>query len=1051
MSNVRKTPIAGSNVWKTLSESEKKILVLLAHLTPPVSIDTLMSLSEFGVLDILNIMESLNEKKIVFEKKETGKGLYFPKETDFADLYQADIPGEELQDTLRRIIDFHLRSPDQGQKTTRALADLYMLAGDSAEGLSYIKRAADSLYRSGLREKAIRYYEYIIKSYSETVPGPEKDSEYLDSVYNRVAMDMFYAIPFQTSIDLLERALWVAKQNKHSQYIACISLLLAHRLIANGHTNRGFKHIHDFQKLAEKIHDDRLKRTSALLMSATLVTKGVLSNATDYYERMTGGLEEFGNTDVDLVTTLMIASSHVSCGRISRGLGMIDVVRTIAKSSNFLEGVCLAELAMAIALIEIRKPTEAQPVLERIRLSAFPEDVLDSLVLAIYPKCKAYVLCAKEDFEGAFEHLKLSHMHMTSAGSAPSRYFWPWALECLHTLESKGYSDDKMNLDTEIREIVAWDNPYMKGAALRYRALRNIEKKRSEKTIVEDLKLSEKLLKQVGAAIELARTRVVLGNYHIMKGRTARGKSHHRKALHLLAEIDENLIPKDLLATLPWEQKIDIIIDRITAMNKSFGTATEESTFLERAINAGMDFTMATLAAFLTLQEGDELELVAGRNIVSSHFEMDENLQLKEIIIDAIKKNREIVSIEGNEDFRRLGVTSFIGIPVTLGDHTYGLFVLDTHLNNTSLSEHSLPFARMLASQIALGLFNISNWERERELKERFEDEAIYYRRENRMDSPLNVIIGRSEGTLTVISQIEKVAPSDSSVLILGETGVGKELVAKGIHHLSVQKDGPYIPVNIASLPRDLVASELFGHEKGAFTGASKKHKGRFELSDGGTIFLDEIGELPPDVQLKLLRVLQEGTFERLGSAMPIRSNFRVIAATNKDLQSEVQKGTFRQDLYYRLNVFPIYVPPLRERKEDILLLAQHFLDIFGKKMNKKIRRLPTDELIKLESYHWPGNVRELEHIIERAVILSPGREIRIEGLDPPSKRNDVEGPSIVPLAELERNHIVRALEATRWRISGPKGAAKLLGLNRSTLRYRMKKLGITDTSGEGH
>jgi transcriptional regulator with GAF, ATPase, and Fis domain len=300
-------------------------------------------------------------------------------------------------------------------------------------------------------------------------------------------------------------------------------------------------------------------------------------------------------------------------------------------------------------------------------------------------------------------------------------------------------------------------------------------------------------------------------------------------------------------------------------------------------------------------------------------------------------------------------------------------------------------------------------------------------------------------GISRVIGGIRQVAPTDSAVLITGETGVGKELVAKAIHHASRRSSGPFIPVNLAALPTDLVASELFGHEKGAFTGANEKNKGRFELADGGTIFLDEIGDLPPAIQVKLLRVLQEGSFERLGSAKPIRSDFRVIAATNKDLYAEVEKGLFRQDLFYRLKVFPIHIPPLRARREDVAPLTRHFINKFSRQVGKKINRVGHDELKKLTGYHWPGNVRELQHLVERAVILYDGNEITFSGFDYASSSPGmpVQQKSLVPLAEFERQYIEQVLTAVNWKLSGPDSASAILEVKPTTLLYRMKKLGI--------
>jgi transcriptional regulator with GAF, ATPase, and Fis domain len=280
--------------------------------------------------------------------------------------------------------------------------------------------------------------------------------------------------------------------------------------------------------------------------------------------------------------------------------------------------------------------------------------------------------------------------------------------------------------------------------------------------------------------------------------------------------------------------------------------------------------------------------------------------------------------------------------------------------------------------------------------------------------------------------------------LIVGETGVGKELVAKAIHNLSGRREGPLIPVNLVSFPQELVASELFGYEKGAFTGAKERRRGRFELAGGGTLFLDEVADLPLPIQAKLLRILQEGTFERLGSEQSIRSNFRLIAATNKDLAKEVEKGRFRQDLFYRMNVFPIALPPLRGRKADIPSIASHLLDKYNQKMGKRIRRIPSQEMERLLHYGWPGNVRELEHVIERAVIISEGTSIDFSELDrlsgtavPGSDRESMR------LRDMERQHIKKALVVSGFRIYGPGGAAAKLDLKPTTLCSMMKRLGI--------
>ena len=304
-------------------------------------------------------------------------------------------------------------------------------------------------------------------------------------------------------------------------------------------------------------------------------------------------------------------------------------------------------------------------------------------------------------------------------------------------------------------------------------------------------------------------------------------------------------------------------------------------------------------------------------------------------------------------------------------------------------------------------------------------------------------IIGNSSALESVLAQVQQVAPTDSTVLIQGETGTGKELIARAIHNLSARCGRPFIKLNCAAIPFDLLESELLGHEKGAFTGAIAQKIGRFELADKGTLFLDEVGDIPPALQPKLLRILQEQEFERLGGTRTLQVDVRLVAATNRDLVEMVKENEFRSDLYYRLNVFPIPLPPLRERREDIPALVEHFVEIYARRMNKQIEHISSETMSALVSYQWPGNIRELQNFIERSAILTSGNV-----LHPPlaSLQRAVETEPSEPttLEEAERSHIRKILEQARWVVSGPNGAAARLGIKRSTLYFRMQKLGIS-------
>ncbi len=334
--------------------------------------------------------------------------------------------------------------------------------------------------------------------------------------------------------------------------------------------------------------------------------------------------------------------------------------------------------------------------------------------------------------------------------------------------------------------------------------------------------------------------------------------------------------------------------------------------------------------------------------------------------------------------------------------------------------------------------------------RNRLQQQNLYLREEIKSEYNFEEIIGGSSALQRVLATVAQVAATDSTVLILGETGTGKELIARAVHHASRRKDRPLIKVNCSALPTGLVESELFGHERGAFTGATEKRTGRFELADGGTIFLDEVGELPLETQVKLLRVLQEREFERVGGAKTIRVDVRVIAATNRDLSQAIAEGRFRQDLYYRLNVFPVHLPPLRERTEDIPLLVHYFVERFAAKIGRSVDVVPDAAMQRLIGYPWPGNVRELENVIERAVILSTGRELAVgPELLPAVARPAPVDDGATSMQAASRQHILAVLQRTGWRIDGPQGAARLLNMHPSTLRSRMQKLGIRRSTAE--
>ncbi|HEX6465858.1 MAG TPA: sigma 54-interacting transcriptional regulator [Terriglobales bacterium] len=391
------------------------------------------------------------------------------------------------------------------------------------------------------------------------------------------------------------------------------------------------------------------------------------------------------------------------------------------------------------------------------------------------------------------------------------------------------------------------------------------------------------------------------------------------------------------------------------------------------------------------------------------------------------------------------GIESGCFIPIIRNERKLGvLYLLDRREN--FFDSGDVRFLSQLASQLSIALDNALQFREISESRSKLQEEARYLRQELRSERGFGDILGESPAIRRVITQIQTVAPTDSTVFITGETGTGKELVARAIHNLSGRRDHSFIKVNCAAIPLGLLESELFGHERGAFTGAIAQKIGRFELAHQGTLFLDEIGDIPQELQPKLLRVIQEQEFERLGSNRTTRVNVRLLAATNRDLARMVEERQFRADLYYRLNVFPISVAPLRERRGDIPLLIHHFVAKFAQRMSKRIEHIPGEVIDALTSYSWPGNIRELQNFIERAVILTENRVLNaplgeLRGIS--TVENDAASWNLPTLDEAEREHILRVLEQTYWVIAGPSGAAARLGIPRTTLLYRMKRLNI--------
>lgn len=1034
-----------------IDSTDQNIIISLFRSSWPISIDTLCSLSSNSPMKVLNVLEELKRKKLIYHKKGFPKHAYFVNGPELAVYLKKSImDANKFRTVLLKIIDFCKQSFADGEEKTLLLANLYRMIDDSGTGLLHINKAAEILLASGKKDAAISHYDYLLDCLKRGLAVNKTNVPYFVGAILGKASVIKYDISFIERASLLANARDIAKRYRLWEHYAQATLFLGEVYMRTAEHDKTLQCIRDFHATSKHVSNQNLHRLCTYLTCEVLLVYGRISEMIYHYDKIVGDLERFGDDEIALRAIANVGMCSVLNGRFARGMGLIDAVRAKANILGHSQLAAFTEILAAFCLLEVRKPVEAKSRLDRI--SVFPDGVLTPFGLRALARFKAFIHLSKKEYAQADACLKKHIEYSLEIGWDYVKS--PWIFELLDALERRGFFHEEMNCGGEIERMINGRDLYMKGAAHRYRALRNLERQAPLRNIMNDLKQSEKFLEKAGAEIELARTRIDLGRIYLQKKDSKQALSYLTSAWAILSRVDNTLFPEDLLGTMPRGHKIEFMIDRIIRINKTLATAKDLSTFLEQMINAAIDLSMATRGAFFSVEGGGKPMLIVSRNLDPLSYEKGQADLIQEVVARTASEGTEVIMPEQpgrmslwEKILWKAGIMSQACIPVQLEQYIYGYLYLDNHLNNEPFSRDELAYLRLVCNQIAIGISNVKERDDIKNLKDHYEEEAAFYKKEMGVIAPIDTVVGVSSGIKRVVNQIRQVAPTISTVLITGETGTGKEIAAKAVHNLSERRSGPFISVNIAAFPADLVASELFGHEKGAFTGANEQYRGRFELANGGTLFLDEIGDLPLAIQVKLLRVLEEGTFERLGSSKQIRSNFRIVAASNKDLSDEIKKGAFREDLYYRLNVFPIYIPPLRERKDDILPLAYHFINKFSTKKQKRTTNVSRQEMNKLLSYHWPGNVRELEHFIERALILSNGSEISFSGLEITANEAQlVEQSQLMSLEDVERSHIEKVLTMTHWRVNGSKGAASVLGLKPSTLFFRMKKLGIKRT-----
>lgn len=847
---------------------------------------------------------------------------------------------------------------------------------------------------------------------------------------------------------ILEEAMLRAKNIKNQRYQSMIDMNFAKNKWLQSQYKSAQSHFENSWKLATELGDETLIRSIANFKTFLLYWQGRFKDVVLDYEKSLADVENFPLGRFPLLATMTVGTCYGQIGQVTQGIGMIDSIRRHCLETGDIglaahSGICIGAIMLDIGHIDDALQHLVPSVEEARKMQPDWTTIQGELMLA-------YAYYLNGDNDQSLRHI--GQFYKLSKQVDVSVRPWPYLMELCWAIEERSLpSVPDMSIRQEVNAMVNGENVFLKGVAYRFKALLQKKESASRAAIIDTLKHSVEFLKVSGHAIELAKTRLELARLYLLQGNQKQALKLAQTASNVLSPLNEKLIPDDLKPLIKPATDNENQLKELIAISRELSLTVNNRDAIGYIISTANRITGAERGGIFLLDNIKppySFKLRASKNLTQDQIDFPEfnaSIRLMTEAVDAGTGKVQDPRIQENPEAPNDEIIlSSICVPIVVSGQILGVLYHDNRLLSNAFHTSLLDILYSLSSYAALVLENDKLQKENQILAGKIEEIKTHYEKQKSDDQPaiVQTIIGESQEMKKVLAQIGEIAKSDTTVLILGETGVGKEVVAKAILSNSLRKDKPFISLNCSALSEKLIYSELFGHEKGSFTGANHRHIGRFEKAHGGTLFLDEIGDLPLDMQVRLLRVLETKEFERVGGKDTIRSDFRLITATNRNLEQEIKKKLFRSDLFYRINVYSIYLPPLRERKQDIPLLINYFIKEQTIKTGKISRLITDNEMAGLIEYSWPGNVRELKNCVERYTASSQTRitELLETQYHPvaPSKN------AAVTLADNERRHIEWALTKTMGKIHGPGGAAELLDIHPNTLTFRIKKLGIT-------
>jgi len=1018
------------------------LMVLASLFECDISIDWLVELTGYKASYVLASLEKeVHQKRLI----RRDHGIYAFQDDEIFRKLRNDIPFENKRELHNKIANFLLRDLPANDKKDCVVSRHLLHIDNDEEGCHCLIKAGDINLNNYQTEQAFQCYFKALQDLS-TLSGENVDWLFSETAIKYSKVSTARQDTAQV-IETLQDAKSRSKKRGHKHFQSLLEMHIAKNEWLRSRYSLALNHFDKGWAMAKKLENPSLMRSATVFSTFFLYWQGRFKEAVQSYESSVPDVEKHPEHRFPLLGAITVGYCYAQIGQVTQGLGMLDAIRAncLEKGDLYLASQTAGNIGGI--MLDIRRVDDAIPYLEL----SFKEAVESHngwvrmslhlmLSFAFYLK-GSKKLCIKHlrDFLEQSRQVKTT-VYLYSYLMALS-----WAMK-----QKKLPQVEDLYIEKEVHRAIRSKNLFIKGIGYRFQALLQQQEQMPESKVIYSLNKSLKYLSEAGHQIALFRSRLELARVYVGMDEIEKARKLIKKASGELTSFNEDMIPDDLRFLIEAPPVNEYLLKEILKLGQEVVTIQNNKDLVRHIITTVNRLTGAERGAIFLFDEDEDppkMRLRASKNLTSDQINHP-NFAFSLRIIEEVAHSGKgcIRGIDPDDEsifFSNEVIRSLICVPMILRDEIVGVLYHDNRLLSSAFKESDLELLYYFAALAAVALDNSRAYKEISRLNKKLSQEKQYYEEEHRQSLHFDNIVGKSDQIQHVLTQTEQVADTESTVLILGETGVGKELVARAIHSHSSRKDKPFIKVHCSALPENLIPSELFGHEKGAFTGATSRRIGRFELADGGTIFLDEIGEIPADVQIRLLRVLQTKEFERVGGSKTLYSDFRLIAATHRDLALEVRANRFRPDLYYRLNVFPIFVPPLRERNEDIPLLAYHFLNIHSTRMQKEFNGIPEHEIDKLLQYDWPGNVRELENVIEHGTILSSGPEFHIPefNIDPYGKKEVSKKNS--SLMENEKRHILWALKKTGWKVRGAKGAAELLEIHPSTLAFRMKKLGI--------